>query len=74
VQRLDVVIADAAMLSALSVRAFGRLLRITGTAFVAALALARQCGAQLPSCVGGAPMLLPRRGRLLRSPVLGVFR
>lgn len=58
VQRLDVVISDRPMSTAMSVRGYNHLLVDCGVSFLAAPALARRLRPGFPSSLDGAPMLM----------------
>lgn len=57
--RLDLVIADAPIPAAISVRAFNHSLGSCGVSFFAAPALFASCKGPFPSCLDGAPLLMP---------------
>lgn len=57
--RLDLVISDAPIPSAVSVRAFNHRLGSCGVSFFAAPSLLESCGKRFPACLDGAPMLMP---------------
>lgn len=57
--RLDLVIADATIPSAVSVRAFNHRLGSCGISFFAAPSLMASCAGRFPACLDGAPLLLP---------------
>jgi LysR family transcriptional regulator, transcriptional activator of nhaA len=57
--RLDLVIADAPIPSAVSVRAFNHKLGSCGISFYAAPPLLATCKGTFPDCLDRAPMLLP---------------
>lgn len=57
--RLDLVIADAPIPTAVSVRAFNHSLGSCGVSFFAAPALLASCKGPFPSCLDGAPLLMP---------------
>ena len=59
VHRLDMVIADSPMLSALHVKAFSHLLGECGLTFFATAKLAREHRGSFPRLLDGAPLLLP---------------
>jgi LysR family transcriptional regulator, transcriptional activator of nhaA len=69
--RLDLVISDAPIPEAVSVRAFNHRLGSSGVTFFAATALIQQHAGAFPGCLDGAPMLMPSEdsaiGRQLRS-------
>ena len=73
VQRLDVVIADAPMPTAVDVRAFSHLLGSCGVAFFAIPRIARQCRPRFPHSLDGAPMLLPGEDAAVRPRLLQWF-
>ena len=57
--RLDLVIADAPIPSAVSVRAFNHRLGSCGVSFFAAPALLESCKGRFPACLDGAPLVMP---------------
>lgn len=57
--RIDLVIADAPIPSAVSIRAFNHRLGGSGISFFAAPALHDLCKQPFPACLDGAPMLMP---------------
>lgn len=57
--QLDLVISDAPIPAAISVRAFSHRLGSSGVNFFAAPALLKAHGGPFPQCLDGAPMLLP---------------
>lgn len=57
--RLDLVIADAPIPTAVSVRAFNHPLGSCGISFFAAPSLLASSGRRFPACLDGAPMLMP---------------
>lgn len=57
--RLDLVIADAPIPSAVSVRAFNHKLGSCGVSFFAAPSLFESCKGRFPACLDGAPLLMP---------------
>jgi LysR family transcriptional regulator, transcriptional activator of nhaA len=57
--RLDLVIADAPIPSAVSVRAFNHKLGSCGISFYASPSLLATCRGAFPACLDRAPMLLP---------------
>ena len=69
--RLDLVISDAPIPSAVSVRAFNHKLGNCGVSFFAAPSLLESCKGQFPTCLDGAPLLMPAEesavGQRLRS-------
>ena len=65
--RLDIVIADGPMPSALSIKGFSHLLGESGISFFATKRLAARHRAPFPLCLDGAPMLLPGEDVALRS-------
>lgn len=84
--RLDLIIADAPIPSAVSVRAFNHRLGGCGISFFAAPALREFCNRPFPACLDGAPMLMPAeesavgqrlrhwlQARALRPQVVGEF-
>jgi LysR family transcriptional activator of nhaA len=73
VQRLDVVIADAPMPTALDVRAFSHFLGTCGIAFFAAASLTRRYRPNFPQSLDGAPMLVPGEDAALRPRLMQWF-
>ncbi len=57
--RLDLVIADAPIPSAVSVRAFNHRLGSCGISFFAAPSLLESSKGRFPACLDGAPLLMP---------------
>lgn len=57
--RLDLVIADAPIPQAVSVRAFNHRLGSCGVSFFAAQALLESCKGRFPGCLDGAPLIMP---------------
>jgi len=57
--RIDLVIADAPIPSAVSVRAFNHRLGSCGVSFFAAPSLLESCKGRFPACLDGAPLLMP---------------
>ena len=64
--RLDVVISDAPVTSAIPVRAFNHLLGTSATALFCAPKLAARYRKNFPACLDAAPFLLPIEGSSLR--------
>jgi LysR family transcriptional activator of nhaA len=69
--RLDLVIADAPIPAAISVRAYNHRLGSSGISFFAAPALRKQFPGEFPGCLQGAPMLLPGEDSALRQRLQG---
>ena len=67
VHRLDIVIADGPMPSAVSVKGFSHLLGESGITFFAAPPLAQRHKGRFPQCLDDAPMLLPGEDVAVRS-------
>ncbi|MCK9379990.1 MAG: transcriptional activator NhaR [Sulfuritalea sp.] len=67
VHRLDIVIADSPMSSAVSVKGFSHLLGESGLTFFATVELARKHRGPFPYCLDGAPMLLPGEDVAVRA-------
>ena len=65
-QSFDLVISDAPLSAEVRVRAFNHLLGSSSATFFASPALARRYRAKFPSCLDGAPMLLPTETSALR--------
>jgi LysR family transcriptional activator of nhaA len=64
--RLDMVLSDSPVSSAMPVRAFNHLLGTSGTSFFAAPELAKRYQKRFPSSLEGAPLLVPVEGSTLR--------
>ncbi|HQZ45567.1 MAG TPA: transcriptional activator NhaR [Usitatibacteraceae bacterium] len=73
VQRLDIVIADSPIPSALGIKGFGHLLGECGLTFFATAKLARKYQEPFPQCLDRAPMLLPGEDAALRPRLLQWF-
>lgn len=67
VHRLDIVIADAPMPNTVDVRGFNHFLGECGVSFFAAAELARRHSETFPTCLDGAPLLLPGDEVAIRS-------
>jgi LysR family transcriptional regulator, transcriptional activator of nhaA len=67
--KLDLIIADRAVPSKLSVRAYSHVLGESGTAFFATRSLARTLKGGFPKSLEGAPMLLPGDDVALRQRI-----
>ena len=65
--RLDLVIADAPIPPAVSVRAYNHRLGESGVSFFASATLIKQCKGKFPACLDGAPMLVPGADAAVRS-------
>lgn len=63
---LDVVLSDAPIPPGLGIKAFHHLLAECGVSFFAARGLAARLRGAFPSCLDGAPMLLPTADTVLR--------
>ncbi len=59
IHKLDLVVANAPMPPAMSVRAFNHALGRSGLTFFAAPALHRRCRGAFPACLQDMPMLMP---------------
>ena len=64
--RLDVVLSDSPVTSAVPVRAFNHLLGSCSVTLFAARRLAARYRRSFPSCLDGAPFLIPMEGSSLR--------
>jgi len=64
--KLDVVLSDAPITSTMPVKAFNHLLGTSTVTLFAAPAVAIRCRRNFPSCLDGAPFLLPLEGSNLR--------
>jgi len=69
VHRLDLVLADRPIPSTVSTRGFSHELGECGVSFFAAAKLLPQLQRDFPSCLDGAPLLLPSSGTQLRSSI-----
>lgn len=67
VHRLDIVIADGPMPSAVSVKGFSHQLGESGVTFFAAPALLQRHRGRFPQCLDDAPMLLPGEDVAVRA-------
>jgi len=65
--RLDLVIAGAPIPPSVSVRAYNHRLGESGVSFFASAALFKQCKGKFPTCLDGAPMLVPGADAAVRS-------
>lgn len=68
-EEVDIVLADAPVGPGARVRAFNHLLGSTGISFFAAPDLARRLQGRFPSCLNGAPLLLPTENTEMRRPL-----
>lgn len=66
VSDLDLVLTDAPLAGQARVRAFNHLLGQCGVSFFGVPELAERCVGDFPSCLDGAPVLLPTEDTLLR--------
>jgi LysR family transcriptional regulator, transcriptional activator of nhaA len=73
VRRLDVVIADSSMPTALDVRAFSHYLGTCGVAFFAEHRLVSRLGSRFPRSLHNAPMLLPGQDAAVRPKLIEWF-
>lgn len=73
VHKLDLVISDRPMPPTLNVRGFNHLLGECGMTFLASPSLARQCGADFPRGLNGAPLLLPGEDAAVRLKLMRWF-
>ena len=73
VQRLDIVIADSPMPTALNVKGFSHLLGECGVTFFATAKLARQHKGSFPRLLDGAPLLLPGEDAAVRPRLMRWF-
>ena len=64
--RIDVVLSDAPIPSAVRIRAFNHLLGECGVTFMASASIAREYRGGFPGSLDGAPVLLPAEGTALR--------
>jgi LysR family transcriptional activator of nhaA len=64
--RLDLVLSDSPVTSAMPIKAFNHLLGSSGSSFFAAPALARYYQKRFPASLEGAPLLVPTEGSALR--------
>ncbi|MDP3085729.1 MAG: transcriptional activator NhaR [Rubrivivax sp.] len=63
--RIDLVISDAPIPPAISVRAYRHRLGASGVSFFAAPAVFERCTGAFPGCLDGAPMLMPGEDSVL---------
>lgn len=70
VHKLDMVLADTPLGSAVKVRAFNHPLGECGITFFAASALAERYREGFPQCLGDAPLLVPAQSTALRGSLM----
>lgn len=68
--QVDLVIADGPIPTGLNVRGFNHSLGESGVSFLAAPVLAKTLRGEFPSCLGGAPLLLPSSINTLQARLL----
>jgi len=73
VQRLDIVISDSPIPAAVGIKGFSHLLGECGLTFFATAKLAQKYKDPFPSCLDGAPLLLPGEDAALRPLLLQWF-
>ena len=73
VQRLDIVIADSPMPTALNVKGFNHLLGQCGVTFFGTAKLARKHKGSFPRLLDGAPLLLPGEDAAVRPRLMRWF-
>ncbi|WP_212809852.1 transcriptional activator NhaR [Pseudomonas sp. Ost2] len=73
IQRLDLVISDSPMPSHLDIKGYSQKLGECGVSFFATEALAQRYGDTFPSCLQGAPLLIPGQETVVRSRLLRWF-
>lgn len=66
IHNLDIVLSDAPVPPSIHVKAFSHLLGECGITFMGTPELARKYRVDFPSCLSGAPMLLPTENTVLR--------
>jgi len=69
VHRLDLVLADRPIPPTVSTRGFSHKLGECAVSFFATKELAKKLNGEFPSCLNGAPILLPSSGNQLRSGI-----
>ncbi|MCF6313787.1 MAG: transcriptional activator NhaR [Verrucomicrobiales bacterium] len=69
IHRLDLVIADAPIGGAVSIKAFNHFLGSSGVTFFGTKNLAKIYQANFPDSLSGAPLLVPSEGTLLRRSI-----
>lgn len=67
VHDVDMVLTDTPLTSAFSIKAYNHFLGESGLSFFASASLAQHLGGNFPSCLQGAPMLLPTRQNAIRQ-------
>lgn len=73
IQRLDIVIADSPIPTAVSIKGFSHLLGECGLTFFTTAKLARKYKDPFPNCLDGAPLLMPGEDAALRPRLLQWF-
>lgn len=73
IQRLDLVISDSPMPSHLDIKGYSQKLGECGISFFATKALAERYGTDFPTCLQGAPLLVPGQETVVRSRLMRWF-
>ncbi len=73
VHKLDMVLSDRPMQSAMNVRGYNHLLLECGVTFLASPALAKRIGRKFPQCLAAAPVLLPSDESAVRPQLIAYF-
>ncbi|MDY7559872.1 transcriptional activator NhaR [Pseudomonas sp. 10B1] len=73
IQRLDLVISDSPMPSHLDIKGYSQKLGECGISFFATKALAEHYGTDFPTCLQGAPLLVPGQETVVRSRLMRWF-
>lgn len=69
VHRLDVVLSDQPLPATISARGYSHKLGECGISFLATESLSNELNGEFPSCLAGAPLLLPSKGTQLRAGI-----
>ena len=70
---LDMIIADRPMPASLNVRGYSHLLGESGITFFGTPSLAKQLKGKFPTCLNGAPLLLPGEDAAIRPQIIQWF-
>lgn len=73
VHHLDMIIADRPMPASLNVRGYSHLLGESGITFFGTPNLAKQLKGKFPTCLNGAPLLLPGEDAAIRPQIIQWF-
>ena len=73
IHRLDMIIADRPMPASLNVRGYSHLLGESGITFFGTPNLAKQLKGKFPTCLNGAPLLLPGEDAAIRPQIIQWF-